>query len=206
MRALTPYLSGAAAAALVLLAACGGDPERPIDPVDDPDRLSRNLNDVQLGGVSAVREAGDLPAATTDPDTPQFLLGVTVKVSERGQRVSFPFSVDAPNALNTLFAKVVGAPDVFTAVLSGSTKATSDLSLGFDLPGNLRDGVFCIDLAVVDDSGLTGVSGQSLCVDVGGVGVNPTPTPTAAPTPTPTAAPTPQPTVTGATGVTGSGG
>ncbi len=208
MKISRPWLGLVAGAAIALVSACGSDPQRPIDPVADPDLLSRKLGDVQLGGQEATREDGDLPSATSDPDSPAIVLTTTLAVANRGERVSFPFNVSSVNALNTLFAKVVGAPDVFTAVLAGSTKLTSSLSLGFDLPGNLRDGQFCIDLAAIDDTGLVGVSEESVCVNVGGVAPSPTPTPlpSMAPTPTPTPSPTPTPTISGSTGISGGAG
>lgn len=193
MKFRVSILSIAAVGAVALISSCGGGSQTPIDPINDPDRLSTALSSVKIAGQEVTRQEGELPTATADADSPSVFLLVSSKIGERGKQVSIPFSVNAVNPLDSLFAKVDGAPDFFVTVLEGSTKFQQDLELQFRLPGNLRNGQFCIDLAVRDELGLVGVTDEPVCIFIGGVEPTPTPTgnPTASPTPTVTVAPTP---------------
>lgn len=194
MKAAQGAIAIATVASIAMLAACSDDKKSKIDPEADPDLLSSALEKVQFAGQDAERKDGDLPLASNDAAAPSILLGDKLFSASKGERVTFPFSVNSDSPLSALFAKVEGAPDFFQVSLSGSTKVMDDYSLGFGLPNNLLDGTACFDLAAQDDAGLVGRSTDLVCVEV--VTPTATPTPTAAPTaaPTPTTAPTTAPT------------
>ncbi|MGB0211127.1 hypothetical protein [Algiphilus sp.] len=152
------------------LSACGGGSSSGssgglIDVTDD-NAVSDALV-VKFGSALGEKLAGDLPATTNTGSEPIINSASDSLAAVNGEKLSLGLQIDSASALTSLLVKVVGSDSLLAIDLSSASrrKVTTSGSLEIDIPSNISDGTFCIEIIATDDAERVSERAR-VCIDV----------------------------------------
>ncbi|MGM0563902.1 MAG: hypothetical protein ACQES2_06190 [Pseudomonadota bacterium] len=148
------------------LSACGGGGGSDSDssePQIDPRDANALTEVLVVPGASTV--PGSLPATTSSPDAPRLTRSETDVAYSSGSQVQLPVDFETNGSvLSEILFAVQGADSYFRLQLANAPESGT-FSLPINVPSNVANGQFCIDLKMIDANGRVSAE-QQICISV----------------------------------------
>lgn len=130
-----------------------------VDPAD-ANALTAVL---EVPGATTVN--GPLPSSSPSPDSPRITRSEENISYSPGSQILLPVDYQANNAnISSIVFAVSGADSYYQVPLSGSNPSGTAV-LPVNLPSQVSNGQFCVDVKLVDSNGLVGTE-QTICITV----------------------------------------
>ena len=163
MNIARPFIAASICMLLLGCGSSGGSGVANISP-DDSNAVSSALV-IKIGGVVGERVEGDLPEATSTGSEPALTASSRSAVASNDSTLQLSLNSSSDSAISSLLIKVIGAADFFALNVASTSKLNEAFSLDLEIPENILDGSFCVNVVAVDVAGAVSAP-VDICIQV----------------------------------------